>query len=68
MTKVANDGRFRVGRPGPRWHHVSAILSNTSVKDAILECVDQLDIRDSEGRLNLSEISVLMLCAAQKRD
>lgn len=68
LGRVAHDGRFSAGRSGPGWHHVTDILSNRSVKDAIMEYLHQLDTQDPELLSNLSRISVLMLCAAHKKD
>lgn len=69
LGKIASDGRFSINLPGPGFHHVAAVLSSPATTSAILGYVHQLDITSVQEVLQqISHLSVLMLCAAHKKD
>lgn len=68
LGRIAYDGRFSIKYAGPGWHNVSAVLSNASAKAALMDYLHQLDTRDPQLLSKLSRVSVLMLCAAHKKN
>ncbi|KAK4231962.1 oxidoreductase AflY [Podospora fimiseda] len=68
IRRVAYDGRFSgVMKSGPGYHGVANIFSNASSKTAIVEYIQQLDIRNiSQVMPQLSQLAVLLLCGTHK--
>ncbi|KUI58265.1 hypothetical protein VP1G_05526 [Cytospora mali] len=69
IGRIAYDGRFSLNISGPGFQHAAAVLSNPAARSAILGYVHHLDTTNVQELLEqLSRVSVLMLCAAHKKD
>lgn len=67
LDRIAYDSRLGGLKSGPGYHHVSQIWTTERARNAILEYVHRLDVRNLPRLLNqLARLSVLLLCATHK--
>lgn len=67
LHRIAHDGRFSLKLPGPGFRHAPAVLSSAAAREAVIDYLHQLDMRNVPELLDdMSRLSVLMLCGAHK--
>ncbi|KAK3985621.1 oxidoreductase AflY [Cladorrhinum sp. PSN332] len=68
IRRVAYDGRFSgLMKSGPGYHGLSNIFANATAKTAIVEYIQQLDVRNIAHLMPLlSNLAVLLLCGTHK--